>query len=561
MILGIISFVMVLFYLTNWPDDDIRLYAWEITSATISIFCAVLLFQGFNTFLRKALLEGLLGITASADYGREKLSLFQIIHCFVYLACIHFATGMASGVINGEEGEETYINRTVWVYTDALRSSNNTEVEEENISNIRAVARAEKEGKECTATSSVWKNDSGEEIPVQKKHLRLMQKRRQTKAWGTLFAHMAGFAAICSGTRMQQLDVFGKSKVLCWAPVIINQCLLRVAFLASGCLREWQLSRLGASARGTASDKEREEAELGIATMRRLMKEESEESENDVSSLSMSYLTVNVIRWYLTGFLPNEEGEEGHGFHPELWHVFALYFVGFMAVGLAVGLAILMSRFSGYLHHHAGLHRTLEAILNATGMCFAWCLLWATKWICKEKLFSHEMLGRVSLAFVLTSFAALSVFAVDKVADSLRSSQTDRATMEFAEEIIRIIINSLGILVGFSWEHSFDGSVVGVSQMTPRPAESELVMGIAVAVLILPAWRDYILQKVMLMQAMLKIKRGMSEEEADEFVPQPEATKLDDVGVVASKLAFPQYEEVRSLTDLVHPADDDHRWF
>jgi hypothetical protein len=180
----------------------------------------------------------------------------------------------------------------------------------------------------------------------------------------------------------------------------------------------------------------------------------------------------------------------------------------------------------------------LEAILNATGMCFAWCLIWATKWLAKmfseldkqperllhegalheappPPLFSHEILGRVLLAFMLTAFAALSVFAVDKVADAMRNSyEDDKDTLQFLEEITRVIVNSLGILVGFSWEHSFDGSVedVAATTSTPLPApEFQLGLGMSVCILILPAWRDYILEKVMLIDVMLKQKRGLTE--------------------------------------------------
>lgn len=46
MLLGSVAFVMLLFYVVNWPDDDIRLYAWTIISTTLSIFTAVLAFSG-----------------------------------------------------------------------------------------------------------------------------------------------------------------------------------------------------------------------------------------------------------------------------------------------------------------------------------------------------------------------------------------------------------------------------------------------------------------------------------------------------------------------------------
>jgi len=137
-------------------------------------------------------------------------------------------------------------------------------------------------------------------------------------------------------------------------------------------------------------------------------------------------------------------------------------------------------------------------------------------------LFSHEILGRVLLAFMLTAFAALSVFAVDKTSDAMRNKYShDKDTQKFLQEITRVIVNSLGILVGFSWEHSFDGSVedVAATTSTPLPApEFQLGLGMSVCILILPAWRDYILEKVMLIDVMLKQKRalGKSDEPSDD---------------------------------------------
>lgn len=195
-----------------------------------------------------------------------------------------------------------------------------------------------------------------------------------------------------------------------------------------------------------------------------------------------------------------------------------------------------MAKFNDRIHHMKDLVRLLDAILNATGMCFAWCLLWATKWVLhrnapdlshlNEDILSHDILGRVSLAFVLTTFACVSVFVVDRIADSMRTTyENQKDTLEFVEELIRVIINSLGILVGFSWEHSFDGSVEDIADNAPLSGaaaivNTELILGVAVCALILPAWREYILHKVMLMEDMLKKKRGLTgdEEREEEYV-------------------------------------------
>lgn len=51
MLLGFVAFVMALFYLVNFPDEDIKAATWKLLSTTMSIFIALLMFSGTQHFL------------------------------------------------------------------------------------------------------------------------------------------------------------------------------------------------------------------------------------------------------------------------------------------------------------------------------------------------------------------------------------------------------------------------------------------------------------------------------------------------------------------------------
>merc|ERR1719343_1608947 len=48
MVFGTMAFIMALFYLVNYPDDDIQHETWWALNDMIAIFCAVLAFQAIT---------------------------------------------------------------------------------------------------------------------------------------------------------------------------------------------------------------------------------------------------------------------------------------------------------------------------------------------------------------------------------------------------------------------------------------------------------------------------------------------------------------------------------
>lgn len=538
MLLMMVCFVMVMFYLTNYPDDDIRYYSWKITSITMSIFCSVLVFSGFNELIKSQF---------ETEHNGLFMCVIHFMHCFVYLALMHICAAFESGVMCDREGAASTLPEEKWVYSDALQFNNGELVEDEKLSHIRAVQMNNVSSKRSTLEIRERGMTKTMEVPVQKKRHTYMRRLRRTKAMAMLFAHMAGFAAINSGLSLQRV-FFGFSiidsteqssnlmpKIVVWIPLIINQLVVQAAFKLSELARERQVAALLANI-GTENSGTSTKAEQGLKMVEEMMQEEVWDGENDVSSLSMSYLAVNVMRLSLTGQLPDEEAREPDWWVPGLYrHVLALYAIGLLAVVVAFiqVVAMVKSRWPRKDEHPAAF-RVLHTILNATGMCFSWCLLWATKWALLWKSKMHKMKRRVGLALCLTGFAACTVFLVDKLDDSLKAKvrarkdrredgkdlegvgeseerlvqkTDDHGSEDVATEAIRVVINALGILVGFAWEHCFDGSVASVSERTPESSRAllQLLMGCLVCLLVLPAWRRHILQKVMLMEDMMEL--------------------------------------------------------
>merc|ERR1712217_539496 len=98
------------------------------------------------------------------------------------------------------------------------------------------------------------------------------------------------------------------------------------------------------------------------------------------------------------------------------------------------------------------------------------------------------------------------IFLLDMITDM-------DATGELADKAIASIISSIGILVGFSWERSFDESVHVIAELTSHngpwsPTLTKLGLAITIAFGIIPAWRRHILKKFLETQTAKQQSRG-----------------------------------------------------
>merc|ERR1740123_2690810 len=143
-----------------------------------------------------------------------------------------------------------------------------------------------------------------------------------------------------------------------------------------------------------------------------------------------------------------------------------------------------------------------EIALNGAAMTFAWSVLWGTRWAFdwvfdsanEDRPHPSQVMQRVVIALVLSAVASASVIVLVKI-DDVSKDQADGSNSEEQAKAIQILVNSLGILIGFSWEHSFDGGVAAVASHSTHPEIIKLLMGIGIASAMTPMWRRHILTK------------------------------------------------------------------
>eukprot|EP00405_Crypthecodinium_cohnii_P017861 CAMPEP_0206459302 /NCGR_PEP_ID=MMETSP0324_2-20121206/24097_1 /ASSEMBLY_ACC=CAM_ASM_000836 /TAXON_ID=2866 /ORGANISM="Crypthecodinium cohnii, Strain Seligo" /LENGTH=584 /DNA_ID=CAMNT_0053930831 /DNA_START=33 /DNA_END=1787 /DNA_ORIENTATION=- len=424
MLLGSIGFQMLLFYLVNWPDRDIRRYSWQVISQTISIFCAVLLFQAFNGIVEDYIIEG------GSMLWEVGVDMMQLVF---WLTALQFVLAFTSGAIN-----------------------------------------------------DLW---GGEAPAVEVVELRV-------KSWALLFSHLAGFAAINGWGSLQQ-QMLNDSPLVAAAIVPIGWVGLLVMYKGYDIVRE-SVSRM--------DDGEKDELET-------LWDEETEEAEHDIAGLSLSFLMVQALRFHISGVLPDQEGiEDGHiATSHSAWQCKILFGCGLVSFVLSLMPLLLESRFQASIHDFEESTQELVARVTEIWNNFftfgnAWCLFYGTKWaLASSDLSSEDALLGVVLALVLSATSFLFIFLLDKMVDHHLLGEES----EVADAAIEKLITALGVLVGFSWEQSFDVAVDVVAESNEErmpPAFSKMLMSVLLVLIVFPAWRLYI----------LRTERDLAEDDLDE---------------------------------------------
>jgi hypothetical protein len=405
----------------------------------------------------------------------------------------------------GLSGDTHNLDVEAWVFADSLRSDFEEPVPTD--ANVR----------NKTGVKSVYQDRdlakySGE-IPVEKRKLNLKRRERRMKCWSTLLAHMCGFAAINAGNTMAHLEVFASSPMMTLIPLVINQLITAGMFTIFKYLRDALASQ--------------REAAGGAGVRAKMFDEEVVESENDILCLAGSYLMISSSRFFLVGALPSMLGEIEE---ETPWSsIYSLYVLG-LALSLgSAGLIVLKSlgkekeNKEGEMAEEGVGDRVLDVAIGMFGMSFAWACLYASRTVFEKEPFLQESLaagmetitGRILLALVLSVICLVIVFFLDFIGDGFKKRFPGK---RIGVEVVEQIVFAKSILVGFSWEHAFDGGVEAIASTTSRPQVADTVIAALVFIIIVPAWRKHILKKAIVLKEYA-VEEREHEDRLRDYVP------------------------------------------
>lgn len=453
MLLGGVSFMMAIFYLVNHADSDVKRYSWRVLSATISIFCAVLIFQACNGVIEYYF------FTKGTSHWFELL--VDMLHGLVWLAVLQAVLSYLTGFFGGSDS------------TGLLRLGSTSS---RSISD-RSISRTE------------------HNLDIEKFDL----LKINMKTTGVLLGHTTGFAAINAWGTLQRIAAYepglphpteGRGFAFCSIVLAVAGMMFQHT-----CTKRCRLEA------ATWDDGELDAIEL-------LGHEEIKEIENDVFGLTISFLTVEFIRFIICGKLPSDEEEEPSSKDEEHSRVQVM---SLCLMGCVFGACVF-----AHVKRNKWL-RTHNCFKIVWAMSFAWCFYYALQWLVFESSRGNAATNSVIASLLATTAA----FSLMRVLDWMADKQDTDAHFSHGA---RAIIESLGILVGFSWEKSFDVAVDSVAEgadesfleFLPQPV-LKLGLAFGLCLVVLPAWRWYILPTEMELEeeceeSALEVERSITEE-------------------------------------------------
>eukprot|EP00434_Breviolum_minutum_P009102 symbB.v1.2.008017.t1/scaffold498.1/size458234/9 len=309
------------------------------------------------------------------------------------------------------------------------------------------------------------------------------QRELDLKCWAVILGHITGFASISAWSQLQ-------------AHLSGSVLILPIAFFAL-----WALFRVTDIIREWVSL-----ADDGVKDkMEEAWDEATEETEDDVMALTLSFLVVQTIRFWIYGVLPDEEGNlEDSTLKPSLPQAF---------FALSIGIGIAMFSYFRTVYGSSNHSRYSIWLRLVSDFSSCWLIMFSIDRIMTLANLGggqYGVLGNVITACFLTFLSFTVMYFLDKEADKVEESM-DLEGKETPQNVtalhgrkkvaMRATVLAIGVLIGFAWEKCFD---VAVNETAEKEAQAGIVppslvkvaLALMLATLVVPAWRWYILPVV-----------------------------------------------------------------
>lgn len=318
----------------------------------------------------------------------------------------------------------------------------------------------------------------------------------QLQAWGTILAHMCGFAAMYSFADLQilhslEVGFWGYFLMVGAAAVIIG---------ALSYASDRAMKRV-ASADGTMDEDELKWIET------------CEEADDDIFCLAVSFLIVLFFRYAIMRHpQAYEAGRADHVTQSNANRLLACS-VGF-ALLVLLG-AIAMKKVQSRIRTPRA-RRFANIVQHLNSMIMAWSFLFWAEWQLYVSGWKETVIGGcLVISIFMTMYGFLCVFFLNFVEHHFRANKSLQRAMTSLEL-------ALGVLIGFSWERAFD---VGFEEIylkfEGQSGGSVIValMSLALIAVVGPAWRYHILPKVEMLESVAKELRDADAEKNRKAFP------------------------------------------
>lgn len=223
----------------------------------------------------------------------------------------------------------------------------------------------------------------------------------------------------------------------------------------------------------------------------------TEETEDGALCLTLAHLCVQATRMCITGVLPLPGGQVPPGLSPTQSHVWWLL-LGGCIYATAIPIIDLTLR--------VGFLSRFKAVLRKTaGFSAAFCFLYAITWAMASRTKVSSPPGMMVLALIVTLVGFAAIYLLDFLADL-------SCTGETVDTEIKALVGPVSVFIGFGWKQAFVGAILTIDAretLMPAPVQT-LACTVVLVLVVVPAWRLYILPVVMSETLKVEERRAKS---------------------------------------------------